>query len=235
MTQPAPSSPAVPVRILALLVFAAGLATARPWVLFIGAVLLIGLALLVRARHSAASSLRIVNLLRRVRWLLLAILILYGWFMPGAPMVPALGALSPTQEGLQQGLLRVAALCGIVAAVYLLLATTARGDLVSGLLWFGRPLRRIGVDDRRFAVRLVLALEAVPQVQDLARAALDDAVGGSRLQRLGNAAASLLRTTLARAEQAPGEIAAPDPQPVPLWQWSLPVALVVLLGAAAHV
>lgn len=234
MTEHAPSFPAAPVRILALLVFAAGLATAQPWVLLIGGVLLIGLALVVRARHSAAPSLRIVNLLRRVRWLLLAIIVLYGWFMPGMPLLPELGALSPTQEGLQQGLLRVAALCGIVAAVYLLLATTPRGELVAGLLWFGRPLRRIGIDDSRFAMRLVLALEAVPQVQDLARAALADAVGGSRMQRLGCAAASVLQATLARADQAQGEISAPEPQPVPLWQWSLPVSLVVVLVMAAH-
>lgn len=234
MTDFAPSFPAVPVRILALLVFAAGLATAQPWVLLLGIALLGGLAIVVRVRHSAVSSLRIVNLLRRVRWLLLAILILYGWFLPGTPVLPELGSLSPTQEGLWQGLLRVAALCGIVAAVYLLLTTTARGELVAGLLWFGRPLRRAGIDDRRFAVRLVLALEAVPQVQDLARAALADAAGGSRVQRLGNAAAKLLQTTLARAEHAPGEIAAPDPQPVPAWQWGMPLGLAVLLWAATH-
>jgi energy-coupling factor transport system permease protein len=148
--------------------------------------------------------------------------------------LPEFGSLSPTQEGLWLGLLRVTALCGIVAAVYLLLATTARGELVAGLLWFGRPLRRIGIDDRRFAVRLVLALEAVPQVQDLARDALAESGGGSRLQRLGGAAAQVLQASLAHAEQATGEIAAPDPQPVPLWQWALPVALAALLIMAAH-
>lgn len=234
MTKSASIFPAVPVRILALLVFAAALATALPRVLLLGSVLLAALAIVVRVRHSAVSSLRIVNLLRRVRWLLLAILILYGWFLPGTPVLPEWGAWSPTQEGLWQGLLRVAALCGIVAAVYLLLATTARGELVSGLLWFGRPLRRIGIDDRRFAVRLVLALEAVPQVQDLARDALAQPGGGTRMQRLGKAAANLLQATLARAEQAPGEIAAPDPQPVPAWQWLLPAALATLLVLAGH-
>jgi hypothetical protein len=85
MTESASTFPAVPVRILALLVFAAALATAQPRVLLLGSALLGGLAIVVRVRHSTVSSLRIVNLLRRVRWLLLAILILYGWFLPYCP------------------------------------------------------------------------------------------------------------------------------------------------------
>lgn len=225
--------PAVPVRILSLLILTAGLASARLGVLLIAGMVLLGAGLLVRRRGSDGGPLKITLLLRRVRWLLLAIVILYGWFVPGTPLLHALGAWSPSVEGLQQGLLRVAALCGIVAAVYLLLATTPRGALVAGLLWFGRPLRRVGIDDRRFAVRLVLALEAVPQVQDMVSAALTDSTDGTRLQRTARAAATVLQTTLQRAEQAPGAIDVPAPQPVPLWQWSIPGMFALLLFTAA--
>lgn len=235
MTECLQRFPAVPVRILALLILIAGLASARPGVLLAGGACLIAIGLGIRIARQRSDGFGIAVMLRRVRWLLLAILILYGWYMPGTPLLPEWGSLSPTREGLQQGMLRVTALCGIVAAVYLLLTTTSRGELVAGLLWFGRPLRRLGVDDRRFAVRLVLALEAVPQVQDIARAALADVSGASRLQRLGRAAARVMQATLARADQAQGAIDAPDPQPVPMWQWSLPVALALALWAAAQV
>ncbi|MBI5461268.1 MAG: hypothetical protein HY941_03685 [Gammaproteobacteria bacterium] len=224
---------ATPVRILTLLILAAGLASGHPIVLLAGGALLIGTGFWVWQRYRAFDAQTLMNMLRRVRWLLLAILILYGWFTPGVALLSTLGQFSPSLEGMQQGLLRVAALLAIVAAVYLLLAITPRGELVAGLLWYGRPLRRLGVDATRFAVRLVLALEAVPQVQTLARTALlDTPSGASRMQRLGRAATAVFQATLARAEQSTGDIAVPDPQPVPLWQWLLPSALTVLLIAA---
>ena len=164
---------ATPVRILSLLIFVAVMATGQLRVLLIGVALLIGAAIGVWQQHHGFDVHSLLRMMRRVRWLLLAILILYGWFTPGTALIPAWAPYSPSLEGLQQGLLRAAVLLAIVAAVYLLITTTPRGDLVAGLLWCGRPLRRLGVDDQRFAVRLVLALEAVPEVQTLARAALD--------------------------------------------------------------
>lgn len=226
--------PAVPVRILMLLMLTAALAGAAPPVLLAALVLLlVAAASALRGNWRGAwSGLRV--LLRRVRWLLLAIVVLYGWFMPGTSVRPELGAFAPTHEGLQEGLRRVAALLMIVLAVYLLLTTTARGQLLAGLLWFGRPLRRIGLHDTRFAVRLVLALEAVGQVQDLLRQAQTTAVPGRRLQRVGRLAATVVQAALQRAEAAPASIDIPDARPVPAWQWLLPVGLAALLWSVAQ-
>lgn len=223
------------VRILSLLVLASGLASGHPRVLAVGGVILLvtgGVALVHHLDFELAGLLR---MLRRVRWLLLAMMILYGWYTPGDPLVPMLGSWSPSIAGVQQGLLRVAALLSIVVAVYLLLMTTPRGDLVGGLLWFGRPLRRLGVDDRRFAVRLVLALEAVPQVQGLARKALETDTSVSRIQRLGQAASRVLQAVLEQADAQHGTIEVPDAQPVPGWQWLVPLLMVVLLVAVTRV
>lgn len=225
---------APPVRILSLLILAGALASARPGVLLCGGLLLALTALRLRGAHGVDARALWV-MLRRIRWLLLAILVLYGWFTPGAPLLPALGDWSPAVEGLEQGLMRIAALLLIVVAVYLLLATTPRGELVGGLLWFGVPLRRLGLDDRRFAVRLVLALEAVPQVQALAGAALNEDAGRPRLQRLALAGGRVLQATLARAEtDAELPIDVPDTQPVPAAHWLWPVALALLLIASAR-
>lgn len=227
-----PRTMATPIRILLLLILAAGLASGHAGVLWIGSVLLIGVGFWGWRYQRSFDAQGLLRMLRRVRWLLFAILILYGWFTPGTALFPV--PMSPSLEGVQQGLLRAAALLAIVAAVYLLLATTARGDLIAGVLWYGRPLRRLGVDEQRFAVRLVLALEAVPRVQALARIALVDASSeASRMQRLGQAALNVFQATLAQAEQLSGDIEVPDPRPIPPWQWSLPILLAVLLIAAA--
>ena len=232
MSESTTAVPAIPVRIVLLLVLTAALAGARPGVLLIAALLLVGVGLHGRhGLHGGYVALR--ALLRRVRWLLLAMLILYGWFMPGTPLWPVLGELAPSREGLQEGMLRVAALVLIVVAVYLLLSSTARGPLVAGLLWFGRPLRRVGLNDARFAVRLVLALEAVGQVQDLMTTTAGNLREGT-WQRVGRSAAGVVQATLARADQAHTGIDIPDVPPVPRWQWLLPLGLAVPLWVAAQ-
>lgn len=224
-----------PVRILSLLILAAGLASGRPAVLMVGSLLLLAIAFALLWRQADFDWRGLPRMLQRVRWLLFATLVLYGWFTPGNALFPVLGTWSPSMEGLREGLLRIVALAAIVAAVYLLLASTGRSALVSGLLWYGAPLRRLGLDDRRFAVRLVLALEAVPQVQDLARQALQADAGGSRLRRLGRAANRIFQATLERAEDRPGPIQIADPIAVPAWQWSLPLVLAAALITAFSV
>ncbi len=227
---------ATPVRMLSLLVFVAVMATGRPRVLLIGGALLIGAAIGLWQHHRDINVRTLLRMLRRVRWLLLAILILYGWFTPGTALIAAWAPYAPSYEGLQQGLLRAAVLLVIVAAVYLLITTTPRGDLVAGLLWYGRPLRRFGVDDQRFAVRLVLALEAVSEVQTLARAALDKVPRTMpRMARLGHAATAVFQATLTYAEQSTAVIEVPDLQPVPPRQWGIPVTLAVVMLMAAAV
>lgn len=227
---------AVPVRILTLLIFIAAMATGRLTILLGGAALLSVVGVWVWQRQHGFDVQGLWRMLSRVRWLLVAIVLLYGWFTPGVALVPALGQFSPSVEGMQQGLLRASVLLVIVTAVYLLLVATPRGDLVSGLLWYGRPLRRIGVDDQRFAIRLVLALEAVPQVQALAREALATVPRElPKLQRLNYAVSAVFQATLTRAEQASGVIDVPDALPLPLWQWLIPVTLAAVMLAALAV
>jgi len=224
---------APPVRILTLLVLAAALATGRPLLLFAGVFVVLAGWIAAAIGVPEFEVRGFGRMLRRVRWLLLAILLVYGGLTPGEPLVPALGAWSPSADGMRLGAVRVVALVAIVAAVYLLLATTSRGALVGGLLWFGAPARRLGLDDRRFAARLILALEAVPQVQDLARDALWQQTGRSRLERLAGAAGATLRATLQRADAAQGPIDVPERSPVPARQWLLPLFLVLLFAALA--
>lgn len=131
-----------------------------------------------------------LRLLRRTRWLLFVLVAAYAWTLPGTDLWPQLGGLSPTAEGLEYGGLRAARLVLMVVGLAVLLALTARSQLVYGLYVLAGPLARLGFDRRAFAVRLGLTLERVEQAPpgtrwlDLLRepAPAADGPGSYRLQ-----------------------------------------------------
>lgn len=122
-----------------------------------------------------------LRLLRRTRWLLAAMLLTYGYAVPGNPLWPALGWASPGFEGLQQGAVRVVRLALMLAGLALLLACTSRQRLIYALYALTGPLRWLGLDRRAFAVRLGLTLDYVEGApkparwMDALRAPLPDA------------------------------------------------------------
>jgi energy-coupling factor transporter transmembrane protein EcfT len=110
-----------------------------------------------------------LRLLRRTRWLLAVLLLTYAYVMPGTALLPALGAGSPSVEGLQQGALRAARLALMLAGLAVLLACTSRPKLVYGLYALAKPLTWFGFDRRAFAVRLGLTLDYVERAPKPAR------------------------------------------------------------------
>lgn len=101
------------------------------------------------------------RLLRRTRWLMAVLLLMYAYTLPGTPLWPALGWASPGLEGLSQGALRVGRLGLMLAGLAVLLASTPRARLVYGLYALAWPLAWLGFDRRAFAVRLGLTLDYV--------------------------------------------------------------------------
>lgn len=219
------------VRILCLLVFAGGVAGARGGQLLAGTLLLGGAFAVVGTGAGA----RLLYLLRRVRWILLSLVILYGWFTPGRSVLPALGPFAPTWAGLAFGGARTLALVLMVAAVHLLLTATHRDQLLAAILGLVRPLRRLGVPHERLAVRMVLTLHAVPQVQPLVRDAVrSSAARGPVLRRASRTAAAVFTAVLGRAGQEAGEsVSVPAPAPVPWYEWTYPLWLAALFWVAA--
>jgi hypothetical protein len=173
-------------------------------------------------------------MIRRMRWLLVAILLVYGWWTPGEAVFPAFGGFSPTLEGLDHGFLRVLALVSIAAAVHLLLQLTGRQQLIQAIIQFIRPFSTQAARTR-FAVRLVLTLEAVSRVQPL----VDEAVG----QRVpvtkwslgvGRSARSAYVAVIEKSGQMKNEVIDLQqlPQPV-FWQWLIPCVTGYGLWAAS--
>ena len=210
------------IRILILLVFITATATARPAILLAAATLLALAYAATGSRDPAALG----RMILRLRWLFIAILLVYGWWTPGEALLPAAGSFSPAREGLYTGLLRVAALVIIVCAVNLLVSSTQRGQLLSALYVLTRPVLTHARRER-FAVRLLLTLEAVPKVQTmLADTHRQQPAAGSRLQRLAGSVNAVYTDILETASHSAGTtIEFDEPDTPPLYQWLLPLML----------
>lgn len=102
-----------------------------------------------------------MRLLRRIRFLLLAVFILFGLFTPGRALIASLPGLSPSYEGIRLALEHGGRLLGVVCAVALLLTHLPPGRLVSGLYGLMRPFGALGLPARGLAVRILLVLREV--------------------------------------------------------------------------
>jgi energy-coupling factor transporter transmembrane protein EcfT len=104
---------------------------------------------------------RCVRLLRRIRVLLIAIVVLFAWFTPGEAQVADWPRLSPTREGLGLAMEHAARLIAVVSSVAVLLELLAPDRLVSGLYALCRPLAALGLSAERLALRLLLVLRYI--------------------------------------------------------------------------
>jgi len=172
-------------------------------------------------------------MLKRLRWLFIAILIIYGWWSPGERLWPAAGNWSPTLVGLQFGLLRVLILMTIVAAVQLLIQNTSREILLPAIMQLIYPITTRALRER-FAVRTLLAIEYVPRVQTMAadiHAQQSDTT--HRLGRLANSSRQLYQNVLQQAELAENDSIEISELTAPVWwQWLLPATMIAVIVLA---
>lgn len=104
-----------------------------------------------------------LGLLRRSRWLLLSLLLLYAFATPGERLVGYWGDLGLTYEGLWQAGEQVGRLLALLASLSLLHQAVGTQGLLVGIYWLLRPLpwREPTV------VRLMLVLEFIEQERKL--------------------------------------------------------------------
>lgn len=189
------------IRLVSFLIFAAFVAVGNLWQLLFAAVLVC----MIYAASFSAQLKTAWPLLRRMRWLFLSLLIVYLWFTPGQPLFPALGS-TPTIEGIEEGLQRIAALVLLALSASLLLQTTPREPLLAALYRLLTPLGWIGIKTERLAVRIALTLETVTEAQHLLSERMrQEHASSSRnpITRIGDVCAGLFQEVIARAESAP--------------------------------
>jgi energy-coupling factor transporter transmembrane protein EcfT len=106
---------------------------------------------------------RFFLLVRRARWLLASLALVFALATPGVDLIPALGSIGPSREGVTLGLIHLLRLTLVLAALALVLRITPLEELVEALYGLLRPLAWLGLDRARIALRLLLVLRYVEQ------------------------------------------------------------------------
>lgn len=203
------------VRLVLLLVFAAALPTLP---LTASGALGAGLTVVHAAKGRAPALRRLAVAIWRLRWLLLAVAVLYAGFTEGTPLLESLPGLS--REGALEGARRVLVLVDLVAAVQLLMLLTPLSELLGGLLWLLRPLRAVGLDPERLALRIGLVLDELKRLQEMPRP-----------PGVVDAVAQMVADVEARAGQAHAPATVPMAPPAPaILQWFYPALAALLLA-----
>jgi energy-coupling factor transport system permease protein len=101
---------------------------------------------------------KFIQLIRRTRWVMFSLLIIYSYTTPGQPLLEALCMFSPSREGLIDGVLQLTRLLSALAALAILLDRLDRPQLIAGLYTLFAPMQWLGLSRERLAVRLALTL-----------------------------------------------------------------------------
>lgn len=102
-------------------------------------------------------------MVRRARWLLVSLCVMYAFATPGDALFLELGNLSPSLQGLHGGALQAWRLVLLLLALGLLLRSCPRNSLLSGIYILLRPFNRVGLVADQIAVRLWLTLQYAEQ------------------------------------------------------------------------
>ena len=191
------------IRILALVCLGAGLFQFSLTALLVVFVVLVGLT--ATRGGQALQGLR--KALRRIRWLLLSIVIIYLWV---APQPGSSGGLIPATGDIVLALKKAGILAVLVAAVELLRQTTPARYTASAIAMLISPLRGLGIDTTRFATRMALTLEAVPATSELViKAAGKTTIKKRNLTGWAEAAARLIRDIETSDDQGSPDVQLP--------------------------
>lgn len=101
---------------------------------------------------------KFIQLVRRTRWIMLSLWVIYAYSTPGEELSEQLGVFSPSREGLLDGGLQLMRLLAALAGLAILLDRLHRQQLIVGLYALFAPLQWLGLSRERLAVRLALTL-----------------------------------------------------------------------------
>lgn len=109
-----------------------------------------------------------IKLLKRAKWLLLAMLVIYALTTPGEYIKSWPLELAPTYEGIYHGLMQSMRLIIMLAGLALLNELTSREELIAGFYVLLMPLKCLKLEPERFAARLWLTLYYVEHAAEKA-------------------------------------------------------------------
>jgi len=101
---------------------------------------------------------RFFILLRKTKWILISILLIYAYTGSGNTIWPQFGIYSPVIDGIEIGFNHALRLVVMLAGLSLLLTLQSQPQLISGLYALAYPLTFLGLSRERISVRLALTL-----------------------------------------------------------------------------
>ncbi|GAB4120323.1 MAG: hypothetical protein Fur0026_11300 [Sideroxydans sp.] len=112
---------------------------------------------------------QLLKLLKRTRWIMFSLLLIYAYSTPGIALIAAWGIYAPTLEGLTDGAVQLGRLLAMLSGLAILLSLLTRTQFICGIHALAYPVRWIGISRERAAVRLALTLQyAEPTMGDTA-------------------------------------------------------------------
>ncbi len=103
---------------------------------------------------------------KRFKWFFLAMIVIFAFNTPGEHLAQWPFVISPTHEGITAGFTQTLRIVVMLAALSLILASNTRQQLISGFYFIFSPLKYLGLEVDRFAVRLWLTLHYVELQRD---------------------------------------------------------------------
>jgi len=214
------------IKILCLLAIIVLLVSGNPLRIVITTLILLIVLLLSGKEYYLA----VLNMCKRMKWFWLSLLILYGWFISGTPVLQSDSIPEmyiPSIEGLSAGGLRGLALLSIVSAVVLMMKSTLREELIVSIMWLTYPLRLLNIKTAQFAARLVLTLDMVTNTDSDIRKILREQQGNI-VQRGVDTLSTLLVDIEQQASKSPDTvIVLPKLDAPALHQWLIPIVLII--------
>ena len=137
------------------------------WLAFVAALQFLSFDMLMLALVACGllsgwySGSRCRRLVKRIRFILLAIFILFAWFTPGEAIMTYWPSVSPTREGMMLAVEHAGRVLVVVFCVALLLQALPPQRLVGALYALLRPFECVGFPAGKVAVRTLLVLKLV--------------------------------------------------------------------------
>lgn len=139
------------------------------WIMQVDAPILAGISTVTAFAFTQRTRQQFLRYLRRSRWLLLVLLLMHAYSLPGTPLWPALGAYGPSQIGLRSGLLQSWRLMLVLAMLAVLMTRLSREAILTGMYTLMIPLRYVGLEPERMAVRIWLTMRYAEVLMEDAR------------------------------------------------------------------
>lgn len=107
-----------------------------------------------------------LGMLRRSKWLLLTVLLIFSFSTPGQYVHGWPVEFAPTYEGFESGAMQLMRLITMLAGLSVLLRATRQDALMAGIYTLLRPLGECGLPVERFTARLWLTLDYVERTPE---------------------------------------------------------------------